>query len=354
MKYALIAVSVALSLAVQGARTFPGDPVPEKVSKTVELFRAASDWETFTREGGLNNDTNRIFTIGGGRMLVSGAGFGYAVTKKAYRDYRLKCDFRWVGKGWGERSNKPPDSGVLVHSVGPHGAYWNTWMLSFEVNLMPGNSGDLVQVTSWKWPDVLSARARVDAHGRWDPNGRWVDFGRTNDILSAYHPAEPQRADIKRKAVYPENPVGEWNALEIVCDGSRIAAYLNGVKTSEAFDVNPSGGRIQLQTEGHGVEYRNLVLEPLPQGETLAQTKSIKIEYDKPDKTPVVFGGWSRSDNVDAAEYCMYLDIWYADGELVYGQRAAWSQGTHDWEEVKGVFVPLRPIKKISCHAFLR
>ena len=355
MKYSLTTAIVAvLSGIVSGAQTFPEDPVPQRVTKVVELFRSASDWETFTREGGLNNDTNRIFTIGDGRMLVTGEGYGYAVTRKAYRDYRLKCDFRWVGKGWGPRRNKPPDSGVLVHSVGPHGAYWNTWMLSFEVNLMPGNSGDMVQVASWEWPSVLSGKARVDSEYRWDPNGRLVDFGRTNDVLSAFHPPEPQRADIRRKAVYPENPVGEWNALEIVCDGSRIAAYLNGVKTSEVFDVNPSGGRIQLQTEGHGVEYRNLVLEPMPQGETVSQHKSITQEYGKPDKTPIVFGGWSRSDCADAEEYCMYLDIWYEDGELIYGQRAAWNQGTHDWEEVKGVFVPLKPVKKICCHAFLR
>ena len=354
MRYSFASAFALISCIAFGARTFPNDPVPETVKTTVSLFRSASDWETFTREGGLNNDTNRIFTIGNGRMLVSGEGFGYAVTKKAYRDYRLKCDFRWVGKGWGERRNKPPDSGVLVHTVGPHGAYWNTWMLSFEVNLMPGNSGDLVQVASWKWPDVLSAKARIDENSRWNPNGRWVEFGRTNDILSAYHPIGFQRDDIKRKAVYPENPVGEWNTLEIVCDGNRIASYLNGVKTAEAFEVNPSGGRIQLQTEGHGVEYRNLVLEPIPHGETVAQKKTLNFEYAKPDKTPVVFGGWSRADGVKAKEYCMYLDIWYADGELVYGQRAVWSQGTHDWEEVKGIFVPLKPIKKITCHAFLR
>ena len=331
----IVALAVCSGIA-HGARTFPDDPVPERVVEKVDLLLSAADWDTFTRESGLNNDTNGVFTIGGGRMLISGEGFGYAATKRAYRDYRLRCQFRWVGKGWGERLHKPPDSGVLVHSVGPHGAYWSTWMLSFEVNLMPCNSGDIVEVANWKWPDVLSGRATVDANRHWDPDGRTVELNRTNDVLSAYRPLTPQRNDEFRKAVYPERPVGEWNSLEIVCDGGRIAAYLNGVKTSEVFDVNPSGGRIQLQTEGHGVEYRDLVLEPIPQGETFSQKRSIKISYDKPDLVPIVFGGWSRSDHAAADEYCMYLDIRYADGELIYGQRAAWSQGTHDWEEVKG------------------
>ena len=27
--------------------------------------------------------------------------------------------------------------------------------------------------------------------------------------------------------------------------------------------------------------------------------------YDKPDKTPVVFGGWSRAEGVKARDYCV-------------------------------------------------
>ena len=39
--------------------------------------------------------------------------------------------------------------------------------------------------------------------------------------------------------------------------------YFNGMKTGEYWDLNPSSGRIQLQSEGFGIEYRNIVLEPL-------------------------------------------------------------------------------------------
>ena len=34
------------------------------------------------------------------------------------------------------------------------------------------------------------------------------------------------------------------------------------MKTGEYWDLNPSAGRIQLQSEGFGIEYRNIVLEP--------------------------------------------------------------------------------------------
>ena len=71
--------------------------------------------------------------------------------------------------------------------------------------------------------------------------------------------------------------------------------------------------------------------------------------YDQPDKTPVVFGGWSRADGVKARDYCMYLDIHYADGSKDWGKRADWRQGTHDWEKAWAAFLPKKPIAKIEA-----
>ncbi len=79
-----------------------------------------------------------------------------------------------------------------------------------------------------------------------------------------------------------------------------------------------------------------------------------EIVYDKPSKAPVVFGGESRSEAACAPDYCIYLDMWYDDGTPVWGKRAEWTQGTHDWERTAGAFVPEKPIKKIQFFAFLR
>ena len=78
------------------------------------------------------------------------------------------------------------------------------------------------------------------------------------------------------------------------------------------------------------------------------------VKFDKPDKTPLVYGGWSRSIDAAADEYCIYLDIYYDNGTLVYGPRVSWRLGTHGWEEAKGVFLPQRPVKEVRAHAFLR
>ncbi|MBQ3097025.1 MAG: hypothetical protein IJC66_02615, partial [Kiritimatiellae bacterium] len=76
--------------------------------------------------------------------------------------------------------------------------------------------------------------------------------------------------------------------------------------------------------------------------------------YDNPDKTPVVFGGWSRAEGVSSRDYCVYLDVHYADGSKDWGKVAPWRQGTHDWEETRAVLIPKQPIAKIEAFVFNR
>ena len=78
------------------------------------------------------------------------------------------------------------------------------------------------------------------------------------------------------------------------------------------------------------------------------------FEYGEPSATPIYFCGESRSEDAAAADYCIYLDLWYDDGTPVWAVRAEWPQGTHDWIRTAGAFVPARPVKKIEMHAFLR
>ena len=79
-----------------------------------------------------------------------------------------------------------------------------------------------------------------------------------------------------------------------------------------------------------------------------------EITYDKPSMAPVFFCGSSRSTEACAPDYCIYLDMWYDDGTPVWGVRAEWTQGTHDWERTAGAFVPQKPISRIKMFAFLR
>ena len=78
------------------------------------------------------------------------------------------------------------------------------------------------------------------------------------------------------------------------------------------------------------------------------------FKYAVPDKTPVVFGGWSRADGVMAREYCFYLDVRYADGTWRWGVQADCRPGTHGWEKAADVFVPDKPVSEIVFYALNR
>lgn len=79
-----------------------------------------------------------------------------------------------------------------------------------------------------------------------------------------------------------------------------------------------------------------------------------EIVYAKPDMAPVLFGGWSKSEGVAAADYCIYLDIWYEGGGNAWGVTASWSLPTHGWEYAAEAFYPEKPIRKIQYFVFLR
>ena len=76
--------------------------------------------------------------------------------------------------------------------------------------------------------------------------------------------------------------------------------------------------------------------------------------YDKPDKTPIILGAWSKADRVDGGDYCMYADVWYSDGSVKWAVRANFRHGTHDWEKATAVFVPTKPVAKISVRYLCR
>ena len=76
--------------------------------------------------------------------------------------------------------------------------------------------------------------------------------------------------------------------------------------------------------------------------------------YDVKDTTPIVVSGESRAENVFANEYCIYLDVYYVDGNADYRIRFSWHQGSHGWERTAGYFLPRAPVAKVDAFAFVR
>jgi hypothetical protein len=72
---------------------------------------------------------------------------------------------------------------------------------------------------------------------------------------------------------------------------------------------------------------------------------------------PIVATAWSRAEGVTGSadsDYSIYLDLAYMDGEPLYGQTAAFSAGTHDWERREVRVLPARPVRSVSFYLLLR
>ena len=76
-----------------------------------------------------------------------------------------------------------------------------------------------------------------------------------------------------------------------------------------------------------------------------------EFEYENPDKTPIIFSGWSKAADAHAIEYCIQPVVYYADGTVTWSTKARFRCGTHDWEESANVIIPGKSVKRIKVKA---
>ena len=233
----------------------------------IDLFNGKdlTNWYVFLKGHG-RSDPRGVFTVTNGVLRISGSELGCITTEKAWRDYRLTVEYRFT-KGAPDAPGKlAPDSGILYHSQGADGAWNGIWMKSFEYNLIIGKTADLIVVVSnggKSGPDYL-ATAEVDnpKTRRWTPGGERLSLkngGRVNSRVD--RPEWRNAAD--ETVTPPEHPYGEWNTAVLECRGDTAAHILNGVPLLRLTGLSPTEGRIQIQSEGYGCEFRRIVLEPL-------------------------------------------------------------------------------------------
>ena len=81
------------------------------------------------------------------------------------------------------------------------------------------------------------------------------------------------------------------------------------------------------------------------------------IIFAQPITGSITFGGESKAENVQGAtdfNYCVYLDMTYADGTKQYGLKAPFKGGTHDWEKKSTTFKLPKPVKGINFYVLFR
>ena len=203
----------------------PADPpiVPIKLFNGENLYGLKVYFEE------RNVDVADIWKIQDGMLRATGRGKGYIRTEMPYADYKLQLEWRWPAQ--------PGNSGLMLHIVNGD----TIWPKGFECQLASGRAGDL--------SSFVDARSKEEIVSR-NPTG--FSTGR-----------------LPQMGPSAEKPVGQWNTLEVIAEGSTLTVSVNGKLVNRMTDVVPGAGVIALQAEGTAIDFRNFVLTPLPRAKDL-------------------------------------------------------------------------------------
>ena len=217
-------------------------------------------------------DPRKIFTVQDGLLRISGDGIGYICTKDRYKDYHLVLEYRWGDETWQSRKNCTKDSGLILHCADPDGSLGGAFMAGIEAQIIEGGVGDLLVLPGKRAdgsgiPVSLSAEIVKDRDGEtvWKKGGERVTMngGRIN-----WYGRDPDWDDVLgfRGEEDLDCPGQEWTRLDVISDGGHIVYRVNGVVANEAFDAEPSSGKILIQTELAEIFIRRFELLPLNEG----------------------------------------------------------------------------------------
>ena len=81
------------------------------------------------------------------------------------------------------------------------------------------------------------------------------------------------------------------------------------------------------------------------------------IVFPKPITGSITFGGESKAEKVTGAggsNYCLYLDLTFADGKKLYGRSVSFKGGTHDWQKASRTIKLDKPVKQILFYVLFR
>lgn len=219
----------------------------------------------YTEKIGLNKDQGRVFSVvemdGKPAIRISGEIWGALATKEEFENYHLTIQFKWGNKKWAPREGAVRDSGILYHSVGDF-LYSNAWMESQECQVQEGDCGDF-----WAVGPAMAniAASPIEIEGKpgyiFDPTAPNITFGNQQGMQSYC-----------KKSLTNEKGKDEWNTIEIICFGEKSIHIVNGqvnmVLKNSWHTMNGqrqplSKGKIQLQSEGAEVYYREIMIKPI-------------------------------------------------------------------------------------------
>ncbi len=233
--------------------------IPDSSQDVPQLTKNADG--LYTESFGLNNDPMDVFSIveedNEYVIRIWGYIYGALITKDEFSNYHLHLEFKWGNDKLPPRENLPRNSGLCYHSEGPYGIFWTYWMRSFELEIIEGGVGDIVRVDN-VFADIES---RNDTSVSW-PSFRYTPGGNEKTINSGLF--------MIRASKNYENPYGDWNSVDLYVYNDKAAHVINNKVSLVAINLRHviegeasflTKGKIQLQSEGAEVFYRNIWLE---------------------------------------------------------------------------------------------
>jgi hypothetical protein len=242
--------------ALEAPKVASGPPVFQFNGKDLTGFYA------YTRDHKYN-DPKQVFTVVDGMIRISGEEFGGLATGGNFANYHLLTEWKWGQRAWPPRTDKARDSGILVHCVGPDGAGLGQWMQSQECQIIEGGTGDFIMVPGLEKPSLTcETRTGPDNQPYFEKGGTAItrNSGRYN-----WWGRDPAWKDVLgfRGSRDVENPVGEWNRMDVICDGDTITVYLNRHVVNVGTKSSLTMGKIQFQSEGAEIFFRRIEIRPL-------------------------------------------------------------------------------------------
>jgi len=219
-----------------------------KSGGVIRLFNGKNlkGFDTYLQKQGENKDPEKVFQVHDGMVHISGAEYGYIITKEEYSNYHLRAEFKWGEATHPPRPGLARDSGILFHAGGPN----QIWPTSIEFQMIEGGTGDIILVgstTTATRDGITKTRAHFDRRNKSPlPADRKLYVAGYRDPNMEY-----------------ENPHGQWNVLDLYADGDSYKYVVNGKVANEATKSNLTRGKILFQSEGAEVFFRNMELRPL-------------------------------------------------------------------------------------------
>ena len=199
----------------------PGCPPASAREDGVVLFNGKdfSGWTFYMKN---NADPMPTWSVTNGVIHCTGTPVGYLRTKQSYSNYVLNVEWRFVKIAPGA-----DNAGVMVH----------------------------IQSTDKIWPRCVQSDGLHNKQG---------DLYLMEGAGCREHQGMDKNRPVPMRGPSNENPAGEWNTCEMVCDGSTISTSINGRLMNEITGCNVSSGKVGIQCEGGELEIRKIFLKPLP------------------------------------------------------------------------------------------